>query len=400
MRKLIAVASAFILSTGVTAAFGQEMSNEEVLQKLQQLEEQVAELKQENQELKSLLGTKGYTAVGARKRTRKIQVVGRVVTRYSITQNSHVTDSKTLYGDTPNSMIVRKARIQVKAKLSKNVSGKIHIRADRGTGVRLWDAFIDYKFDAIPLKLRIGQQKIPVSMSYLRPGPKIWFPERPIVVRKMDSHDRDVGIRAILKPSKLFKVEAAVMNGEGVKTGESTDDLKNKVDNSKDRRLSYVFAVDAKPVNTDMLGLRVRAAYETGYSYLYYQKYQAQRNLFDIEASAKIKPVGLTLEGGYSYDNPDIDNYGNAKGYYVQAIYKVPVEQLSNLYLLGRYSYFDPNDDKGDDDYRVTTLGFDYFLNGWQAAIRTAYVWVNDSPVKNGKDQYGNMLVTEFQFLF
>jgi len=390
MKRFLGAATVFMLGVSLaSSAVAQDYNYEEVMQRLQQLEQRVAQLEAENEALRAGKAVR----VMPRKKTKKLVVKGRVLFRYSATQKDGI--SKTVYGDPGNSMVVRKARVQFQGKLNRNLAYKIHVRADRGTGVRLWDAFIDYKFDAIPLKLRMGQQKIPVSMSYLRPGPKIKFPERPIAVRKLDFHDRDVGVRAIFKPVKNLQLEAAVMNGEGVKQEETTS-LKNKVANDKDRRLNYIFAVDTRPVNTDTFGLRVRAAYQTGYSYIYYAKTNAKSNLFDIEASLNVKPAGLILEGGYSYSNPDIANRGNAKGYYLQADYKMPVEALRNLHLLGRYSYVDPDDDKSDNELKYTPVGFYYLLNGWQAAIRTAYVWADET----GKEKDNNLFVTELQLLF
>ncbi|SMP12576.1 Phosphate-selective porin O and P [Desulfurobacterium pacificum] len=408
MKKFLSAATVFMVTVGLaSASVAQDYSMDEIMQKLQQLEQKVAQLEAENEALRASKGVR----VVPRKRTKKLTVKGRVLLRATWDKRDEIVyksdgsiNTKDFYGDTPNSMIVRKARVQFQGKLNRNFSYKIHIRADRGTGVRLWDAFVDYKFDAIPLKLRMGQQKIPVSLSYLRPGPKIKFPERPIVVRDLDSHDRDVGVRAIFKPMKGLQLEAAVMNGEGVKQDE--DDLKNKIGNIHDKRYSYVFAVDAKPVNTDVIGLRVRAAYQTGYAYLYYTSANAKRNLFDIEASANIKPVGLILEGGYSRDNPSHvvktdgtpETWGNAKGYYVQADYKVPIEALKNLHLLARYSYDNINTDASDAKKKVASYGFYYLLDGWQAAIRTAYVVANQGT-DTGKDD-DRMLVTELQLLF
>lgn len=396
MRKLLAVSTGFMLAMGLTTASGQEVSNEEVMQKLEELEQKVSALEQENEKLRSLLGRKGI--VTPRKGTKKLQVAGRVLMRYSLTQDGAIEKGKTIYGDTPNSLIVRKARLQFKGKITDNIGYKILIRADRSTGVKLWDAFIDYKVDGFPLKLRIGQQKLPVSMSYLRPGTKIKFPERPIAVRELDFHDRDVGVRAIFKPTKQLQIETAVMNGEGVKQESS-----RKIANNKDRRLNYVFAVDATPIDTEDLALRVRAAYDTGYAYLYYAADNAKRNLYDIEASADIRHIGLIVEGGYSHDNPSKTKQvkGNPEGYYAQVDYKVPIEQLNNLHLLARYSSIDNLKvlEKGkyiNEGVDYTSVGLYYLLKGWHAAIRSDYVWANEK----GTEIDNNLFVTEFQFLF
>ncbi|ADY73149.1 phosphate-selective porin O and P [Desulfurobacterium thermolithotrophum DSM 11699] len=389
MRKFLAVSTVFMLSLGSVAAFGQEVSNDEVLEKLQQLEQKVAELEKENESLRSLVRKSGYTVM-PRKRTEKLQVDGRILLRWDQTNFDYEGgNNKNIYGEKANGLVARKVRFRFHGNLNDNIGYMIHVRADRGETVELWDAFIDYKFDAVPLKLRMGQQKIPVSMSYLKPGPKIIFPERPIAVRKMGSHNRDLGIRAIFSPMKKLKLEAAVMDGEGFST------LRND-----DKKYSYILAVDSTPINSSDFKWRIRAAYEGGYGWAAYNdKKVAKRNLFDLETKLDIKPVNLALEAGYLHDNPNkstVTKYalkGNVAGYYLQADYAVP--GLQKLHLIGRYSEFDKDTDVSNNEEKYASAGFYYLLNGWQAAIRGAYVHVIDTA-SNQKD----LISAEFQLLF
>ncbi|WP_163329528.1 porin [Desulfurobacterium thermolithotrophum] len=382
MRKFLAVSTVFMLSLGSVAAFGQEVSSDEVLEKLQQLEQKVAELEKENESLRSLVRKSGYTVM-PRKRTEKLQVDGRVLLRWDQSNQ----DGKNLYGESSNGLVARKVRFRFHGNLNDNIGYMIHVRADRGSSVQLWDAFIDYKFDAVPLKLRMGQQKIPVSMSYLKPGPKLIFPERPVVVNNMGSANRDLGVRAILSPMKNLKLEASIMNGERFVSD-------GKMYNS-DKKYDYILAVDTVPVNNGDFKWRIRAAYETGYDKAKYIGSIVKRNLVDIETRLDVKTLGLALEGGYLHDNPDKSGWGNAEGFYAQADYAVP--GLQKLHLIGRYSEFDPDTNKSNDEEKYASAGFYYLLNGWQAAIRGAYVHVIDSD--KDKD-FDDLISAEFQLLF
>lgn len=124
----------------------------------------------------------------------------------------------------------------------------------------------------------------------------------------------------------------------------------------------------------------------------------------DLETRLDLKSIGLALEGGYLHDNPtDAENskgkplsLGNAKGYYLQGDYAVP--PFNKLHIVGCYSWLDPNtdvDDKYDVDYK--SIGFYYLFNGWQAAIRSSYIWANKRKVKETPN---NLFTTEFQLLF
>ena len=87
---------------------------------------------------------------------------------------------------------------------------------------------------------------------------------------------------------------------------------------------------------------------------------------------------------------------GNAKGYYFQADYAL--SSFKGLHLVGRYSWLDPNDDVDDrNDVDYTSLGFYYLINGWQAAVRSAYIFANE---RHGKEVDNDLFVTEFQLLF
>ena len=401
MRKSLLALSLVLLSS---QGFAKEVSNEEILRKLQQLEQKVSQLEEENKKLKSLLRKSGYT-VTPRKRTEKLQIDGRVLFRFSQSEDLDEGE-KTIYGDPGNGFIIRKARVKFHGKLNDNTGYMIHIRADRGSNVELWDAYIDYKFDSIPLSLRMGQFKVPLSMSYLKSGTTLWFPERPVAVNKIAPVRRDVGIAATYAPLKSLKFTASILNGEG---WSSNDKIYNR-----DKKYLYTFAVDTVPVNNEDFRWRVRAGYETGrdaYSKLIYANYNnknpiaVKRHLIDVESRIDIKHVGLAFEGGFLYDyhtdakdtaTGNTVSLGNAKGYYIQGDYAMPV--IKGLHLVGRYSWLDPNDDVDDsNDVDYTSLGFYYLINSWQAAIRSAYVWANE---RHGEEKANNLFVTEFQLLF
>ena len=380
-------------------SFAQDISNEEILQRLKQLELKVKKLEEENEKLKSLLRSSGYT-VTSRKKTKSLQVDGRVLFRFSQAEDLDEKE-KTVYGDPGNGFIIRKARVKFHGKLNENTGYMIHLKADRGSNVELWDAYINYNFESIPFSLKLGQFKVPLSMSYLKSGTTLWFPERPVTVNKIAPVWRDVGIAATYSPLKNLKFTASILNGEGWSS--------NRIYN-RDKKYLYTFAVDTVPVNNEDFRWEVRAGYETGYDdspKLVYRNYGAsvvKRNLFDVETRVDIKSFGLAVEGGFLFDNPldaksssgETVDLGIAKGYYVQGNYAVPF--IEGLHIVGRYSWLDANadvDDENDVDYR--SVGFYYLLNGWQAAIRSAYVWVNE---RNVDEISNNLFVTELQLLF
>jgi len=345
----------------------------------------------------ALAQEKASPLVTPRKNTEKLQVDGRVLFRFSQSEN----DGKTIYGDPGNGFVIRKARVKFHGALTKNIKYMIHIRADRGSKIELWDAYITYKFSSIPFSIKGGMFKNPLSMSYLKSGTKLWFPKRPVAVNKIAPVWRDLGIAITYNPIKKLNFTASILNGEGW----TSDKIYNE-----DGKYLYVFAVETVPFNNKNFKWKVRGGYETGYdrcSKLIYNAYNnvkvVKRNLIDFETKFEIKPIGLAFEGGYLYDNPTNANngtasvsLGDAKGFYLQIDYAFPV--IKKLHLVGRYSWVDPNDKvKDTKDVAYTSVGFYYLLKGWQAAIRTAYVWAKE---RHGQEIDNNLFVTEFQLLF
>ncbi len=399
MRKALTLALLLAVSSPV---YGGELSNQEILKKLQELEAKVERLERENRELRSLLEAKGGVVAPARKRDTQLKVGGRVLFRFSQTQDLTEAGGKSIYGDPGNGFTVRKARIFVSGKVDEDFKYKIQIRADRGAPVELWDAYLTYTPDYLPLSVKVGQFKVPLSMSYLRSGTKLILPERPLVVNKIAPVWRDVGVELSYKPVKGCKVVAALLNGEGW-TGDT------KIYN-KDRKYAYVFALEGTPIDTPSYLLKFRLGYETGtdaspkLTYAEYGALSVKRHLIDAEAALKLKDYSLTLEGGYLFDNPTnakdssgkAVSLGNAKGYYFQADYGLPFDP--KLHLVGRYSWLDLNDDVDDKyDLSYTTIGAYYLIHGWQAAVRTSYTFANQRKSEEVDD---NLFTAELQLLF
>jgi len=399
MRKALLALTVFAFSLPAGA---QELSNAEILKKLKELEAKVEKLEKENRELRSLLSQRGGLIAPARKKDAQMKVGGRVLFRFSQTQDLEEAGGKSVYGDPGNGFTVRKARLFVSGKVADDFKYKIQIRADRGAPVELWDAYAVYSPSSIPVSFKAGQFKVPLSMIYLRSGTKLTLPERPVAVNRIAPVWRDLGVEVSYEPFKGYKLIGAVLNGEGWTN-------KDKIYN-KDKKYAYVFALEGTPVNTSSYRLEFRLGYETGtdsYSKLVYSNYGAvsvKRHLIDAEASLALKDYGLTLEGGYLFDNPtdgkdangNSVSLGNAKGYFLQADYAIPFEP--KLHLVGRYSWVDPNDDADDElDVDYTTFGAYYLIHGWQAAIRTSYTIANQRKTEELDD---NLFTAELQLLF
>lgn len=398
MRKVLVILTAFALTS---PSYGGELTDQEILKKIQELEAKVEKLEQENRELRSLLSARGGVIAPARKRDRELKVGGRVLFRFSQTQDLTEAGGKSIYGDPGNGFTVRKARLFVKGKVSDDFKYKIQIRADRGAPVELWDAYVVYKPSELPISVKLGQFKVPLSLSYLKSGTELSLPERPLAVNKIAPVWRDVGVELSYKPVRGYRLVGAVLNGEGW----SPDKIYNS-----DRKYLYVLAFEGVPLNNPSYMFKFRLGYETGTdasSKLVYTRYGAtsvKRHLIDAEATLKLKDYSLTLEGGYLFDNPtdgrDSDgksvSLGNAKGYYVQADYGLPFEP--KLHLVGRYSWLDPNDDVDDrNDLSYTTFGAYYLIHGWQAAVRTSYTFANQRKTEEIDD---NLFTAELQLLF
>ncbi|MEO2083260.1 MAG: porin, partial [Desulfurobacteriaceae bacterium] len=344
MRKALVFLTLLSLSLPASA---QEVSNREILKKLRELEAKVERLEKENRELKKLLRREGFVYAG-RERTESLKVDGRVLFRFSQSQELKEGE-KTVYGDPGNGFTVRKARLKVHGKLNGNTGYTIHIRADRGSSVELWDAYITYSFDSLPLKVKAGQFKVPLSMIYLKSGTKLWLSERPVAVNKIAPVWRDVGIELSCGLMKDLTLSASVINGEGWSNG--------KIYN-RDKNYAFTVAADARLLNTSVYFLRVRLGYEGGRdssSKLVYNKYSVKgssvsvrRNLVDLETEFSYKPYGISFAAGYLRDNPSHPEgklsspLGDAKGYYVQADFSLPFDR--KFHLVGRYSWLDPND--------------------------------------------------------
>jgi len=377
--------------------------------------------------------------VTPRSKTQKLQVDGRVLLRFSESQNN----GKTIYGDPGDGFIPRKVRVRFHGNLNKNLKYMIHLRADRGSNVELWDAFVVYKVNQlpVPVSIKAGLFKNPVSMSYLKPGIKLWFPERAVVVNKFLDTWRDTGIQMdvqLLKDKFIKKLTlvAAILNGEGWQKHN------NKIYNEDDKWL-YVFSLDNTLIDDKNFSIRVRAAHELGYDagskLIYYSVYNRKisnktisgitynklvidqpiaRHLTDVEAQINIKKYGIVLEGGYMFDksnariyysnsNGTQKNYytdlGTASGWYAQVNLQMPVlgglDFLKKLHLIGRYSEIidvNDNDDKYDKNYEVqyASFGFYYLFKEWNSAIRGDYV------IAGGDNKDNNLFCLEYQLLF
>jgi len=398
MRKVVSlVLLTFVLSYDFS--YGNPVSNEEILKRLELLEKRVKELERENRELKRLLQERGNSVV-FRKRTKEIKIGGRILFRFSQAQDINEGE-KTIFGDPGNGFTVRKARLNVKGKLNDGIGYKIQVRADRGNSVQLWDAFVKYSVPNVPMSLKFGQFKLPVSMSYLKSGTKLSLPERPAAVNKIAPVWRDVGVALTYKPFERTKVTAGIFNGEGWTSSKNYN---------KDKNYLYTLSFDSVPVDNEDFSLRFRVggvlgtdSEQKGYK-KEYKLSSVKRHLIDIETSMKVKPYNLFLTAGYLYDDPtDVKDqsgkevsFGNVRGYYLQVDYGLL--RFPKLHLVGRYSYVDPNTDRDDSkDADYTTLGFYYLINGWQAAVRTSYTWANE---RHGKELNNNLFTTEFQLLF
>jgi hypothetical protein len=400
MRKSLLLATLFSFLQTLPSA-GAPLSQEEILQKIENLEKKVQELERENRELKRLLTERGGV-VPLRKKTEKVKVGGRVLFRFSQSEDLK-EGQKTVFGDPGNGFTVRKVRLNVKGKLNDGFSYGIQIRADRGSKVELWDAYVKYRLSNFPVSIKAGQFKIPVSMSYLKSGTKLWIPERPVAVNQIAPVWRDVGVSVTYKlPFNGTKLTAGIFNGEGWTN-------KDKIYN-KDKNYLYTVALDTVALNSENLfwRLRVGGTFGTDSESKGYKKSYGiaslKRHLLDVETNLTLKPYRLSLEAGYLYDNPSDArdsngkevSIGNAKGYYLQFDWGAPV--FPKLHLVGRYSYVDPNDDVDDNrDVDYTTLGFYYLLDGWQAALRSSYTWANE---RHGEEVDNDLFVTEFQLLF
>jgi len=168
MRKVLSITTLFVFIQTVSS-FGAPLSQEEILQKLENLEKRVQELERENRELRKLL-KESYSVKPLRKETKKLKIGGRVLLRFSQSEDLREGE-KTIFGDPGNGFTVRKARLHIKGELSDGISYGIQIRADRGSKVELWDAYVKYASSQIPISVKAGQFKVPVSMSYLKSGP-------------------------------------------------------------------------------------------------------------------------------------------------------------------------------------------------------------------------------------
>ena len=164
MRKALL---ALTLSLFTSGAFAGELSQEEILKKLRELEAKVEKLEAENRELKELLKFKGAAVRPARKEDRSLKVGGRVLFRFSQTQDLTEAGGKSIYGDPGNGFTVRKARLFTSGKIGEDFKFKVQVRADRGAPLELWDAYGVYSHPSLPLELKFGQFKVPLSMSYL-----------------------------------------------------------------------------------------------------------------------------------------------------------------------------------------------------------------------------------------
>jgi hypothetical protein len=276
-------------------------------------------------------------------------------------------------GDNRSNFSVRRARVGLRGyAFTPQLKYQLYLNIYSGNeaDVSLFDWFVDY----VPMKqfgVKVGQYKIPYASQWNISATSLQFVERTTVDANF-RFDRDTGLTLHGNIVPMLAYDAGVYNGEG----------KNR--NNSDTNHLWVGRLRLEPLGKypwqeSDLGLseEFRLALAAGAAFDDDVAKHTRKNLNDRLAALGQSDVtsynaflgakfrGASLQWEYHTRTIDPEDSAQqeetARGFYVQGGYLV----WRNLAeVAARYEWFDPDDDRSDDEREEYGLGCNWFFAG------------------------------------
>ena len=450
----------FILSHLVIPAVVLAETNDEILEKLEELsdvtqkqEKEIERLKKELQESISDIkkkeektteeakGTVQETLVKAYRKTKSFGIAGRVQFRYMYMENGNDPDkvvTQKVY-DRPefDGFCLRRVRLRVQGDITDQWSYHVQFSYDgaenadaendpsdpdyelkkNDIGFKLQDAEINYRIHPY-LNIHFGQFKTRFTNSYLTRGPNLPLCERPLVIDTIAPPTRDIGISIESeKGGYAFDgrehgmpiYDKPIYYAVGLYNGNGFDHMRNDNENF---------------MCTGMLLVRPCQYFGLGASYAYNRKgYDYNTTVLGNAEEVDVDGDGISdfyafdIENGKVAQNLNYWDFNAALDIgrvHVQAEYiqrdghgvnlasgygiQGQIDIMDNFQLTGRYDELDPNHEVDNSfDSQWYTVGYNWFIYGQKVKWQLNYTWREEM---HGESVDNDTLITHFQLLF
>jgi len=304
--------------------------------------------------------------------------------RYSTTE-----DDDNAAFDAPDDFDIFDVKIYIKGSLDNEFSYKALYSVRQST---LWDAFVKYSPDGLPLNVTLGQFKVPFSLAGLALACPAPLQETIRGVRIYEAHPgspvanprvgpRDIGLKldGDLLEGKLGW-SLGVYNGTGI----NADD-----DNDQKDVCAAVTVSPLKGSGSPLAGLSFGGAYWAGH-----QPAAAPLENGRDRYSAFLKYSQEELDIRAEYIAQNRERTGDdmeTTNWYLQASYKVTPE----VGVVARYQQYDPDGEADDDAEDIVTVGVNWYV-GERVTLRANYNLYEEE----GTDVDNNELIIQVDVKF
>jgi hypothetical protein len=351
----------------------------------------------------------------------KLNIGARVQTRYqydAVDGLGDIADDGTGTDD-KQSFSIPRARLTLKGNAyGKNLTYKFETDFGKGL-VNLKDFFANYKFSD-RIHVRVGQWKRPFSRQQINSSSKLSLVDRAITDKLYDT-GRDIGLAVHnnYEKSPEFEWALGVFNGASVKPAITTSvvydpdenavNASSKMSNTISRlqpvfvgRVGYNMGGIKGYCEGDQKGGDFRLA--VGLGAMWFHTYDDDASALRANMDFIMKVSGFSLSGAaYVAMDESTDAAGETNmtmssiGLHAQASYL-----LSNSYQpVLRFEWTMPGEVTADnEDEKVATLGFNWFLHGHKVKWQTDVSMVLFSNETTGEDTSDMRLRSQLQFAF
>lgn len=377
-------------------------------QRLQRIEEEIRDMRDQRQKLRSELGldakTKGAFVLAAGKEN-TLRLGGLVQFQGDAGDKG---DSR--FGSDNSRFYLRRARInaggdflegfdfRVEAELYGSLSETTAMRAQMTDGYVTWKK---YGFASV----RAGQFKTPYGHEQLASDPKLSTIERSLANDRL-TLGRQVGLQLSGDVAeKRFSYAGGAFNGNGVNSSSN--------DNSKFTwvgRLSAVpwhgtiasqkskFSLGANSFVSDdnLSGQPSEFAFSTSTTGKVDNVFVGQKIGWGVDAQYNLGRLDLWAEYLQTQFEPENDKPSSrviADGWYVQAAYFIMPDKLQGVL---KYDSYKPDNDKSDNTTATWTAGLNYLIKGDDLKLQLDYLR-SDVP---GQDDAQDKLIARVQVIF
>lgn len=372
-----ALATGFLTMSSARAATLEE--------RVQQLENRLANLVQENAALKEQLG--------ARTKDQDKVPVGTIVqgkeTKLAI---GGYIQANAEFGNAPDSrfpatdrIYLRRARLGVKGTFAENVEftlqsefGNNSIGGVSGYRAQITDCLLSLnRYPAAVVA--IGQFKTPYGYEQLVADTKSLFVERSLPNDRL-TLSRQIGAMVsgfVMTPRVTYA--AGLFNGNGVNNGANDND-----------QFLYVGRLTGTVVQTSKgrvgVGVNGFSTRDTG-------TFTGHRTGLGFDLQASFGPAEIQTEYLQTRSNPEVGADSKADGWSVLGSYMIVPKKLQGLL---RYEVYDPSTRVAADQSSLWTVGFNYFLKGDDLKVSLNYL-IGDPA---GPLSSQGRLISRFQVIY